>query len=535
MSFSRWKLSSSRLSIVNISLCLLLGMTLFYLFILQVQAIWPFTIDDMYITLRYAKHWVEGYGLVWNVSEPPVEGYSNFSFVLLGRLALILGYDPVGLLKSAGIIGLFFTCLAVFAIARMWFVTSLAVIPCLWLLAYKGQILWSVSGLETAVYQALICSAVFFIFRGLGNSFISKADLASLPKVVSDDSIRPSSFLIAGILLALAGLTRPESPALMGLFALLLLINKPRSPCPRYWQSVVLFCATILFCFAPYFLWRWHYYGRFFPNPVYCKGLINPMSFTLDKAYLYLVWPFALLVIPALWQGKDPRYHFLWLPSVLYLVLLMGADPIVAFDNRLFLPAFVLLLPLVLQGLHILCTRYVQHVWCYNLLIYFVGFVVAFFFIPMMTLADYRHFTENPLAGERLRQQVISWLKSNTPMGSRVVLSDSGLIPYNSRYQFIDSYCLNNAAMTVRPLSTMYQRLCEEVLETKPAVIILTGLIEDGTVTYTPADACLAIQLLHSKDYCMQASLGTGDVHSFYRYEIFSKSNKSCSKMQQGR
>ena len=40
---------------------LLLVIVLFYLFVLQVQAIWPFTIDDMYITLRYAKNWSEGH------------------------------------------------------------------------------------------------------------------------------------------------------------------------------------------------------------------------------------------------------------------------------------------------------------------------------------------------------------------------------------------------------------------------------------------------------------------------------------------
>ncbi len=59
-----------------------------YLIIGQINAIWPFTIDDMYISLRYAKHWAAGDGLVWNVSAAPVEGYSNFSFVVLAAFAL---------------------------------------------------------------------------------------------------------------------------------------------------------------------------------------------------------------------------------------------------------------------------------------------------------------------------------------------------------------------------------------------------------------------------------------------------------------
>src|ERR1044072_10021322 len=93
----------------------------FYFFVLQIQAIWSFTIDDMYISLRYAKHWVDGNGLVWNLNEPSVEGYSNFSFVVLGAITLLLKGNPVLVLKIAGLIGLFFTCYFIYLISRFWF------------------------------------------------------------------------------------------------------------------------------------------------------------------------------------------------------------------------------------------------------------------------------------------------------------------------------------------------------------------------------------------------------------------------------
>jgi hypothetical protein len=527
---------------------LLLVAVLFYLFVLQVRAIWPFTIDDMYISLRYAKHWAAGQGLLWNIGEPPVEGYSNFSFVVLARIALFLGFDPVVVLKGAGSLGLFCTCVAVYAIARMWLLTRIALIPCFWLLAYKGQILWSVSGLETTVYQALICFSVFFIFKGLGYS--------SYPKI--NESPRPLSFIMAGFLLALASMTRPEGPALMILFVLILLYcsrsssdgfvvgwtkkrERPAHLCAlqgvaasslvkefssasrRYTQRLILFCCTFLVFFAPYFFWRWHYYGRLFPNPVYCKGLTNFVSYTLDKNYLYLIWPFALIALPAVWQAKDNRHYFLWLPSVVYLILLMSADPIVAFDNRLFLPAFALLLPLTVVGMDRVFEMYSDKVGHFHSTIYLGAFLFTFFFIPMLSLAGYRHFVENPLAGERLRKHVIAWLEHHILPGSRVLLADSGLIPYKSSYQFIDSYCLNNAEMTKMSARSMYQQFSENVLATKPDVIILTALLEEGRVNYTPADACLALKLLHHKDYSRQTSFKTGSQYSFYRYEIFSR------------
>ena len=520
---------------------LLLVIVLFYLFVLQVQAIWPFTIDDMYITLRYAKNWSEGHGLVWNIGEPPVEGYSNFSFVLIARAAFSLGLDPVVVLKGAGVIGLFLTCMAVYAIARLWFFTRLALIPCFLLLAYKGQILWSVSGLETTVYQALLCYAVYYIFSGLGYSPVFNNDLnfshtsearyRQLKCLQTTDSffeikgkvkLRRLSFVVAGILLALAGMTRPESPALMILFVFLLFFNRQGFSSAKYWQSLLLFFGTILVCFSPYFFWRWHYYSHLFPNPVYCKGLTSFLMNSLDKTYLCLIWPFVLLVIPAVWRSQDQRHYFLWLPSVVYLCLLIGADPIVAFDNRLFLPAFVLLLPLTVKGLSVVVARYLEkYDEVFDVVMYLLASLFAFFFIPMMSLTGYHHFTENPVAGALLRQNVVAWLEHHTTPGSHVVLGDSGLIPYQSQRQFIDSYCLNNTKMSEFKASEMYQRFCDSVFETKPDVIILTALIENGTVIYAPADACLAVKLAKRNDYCPQMSLGTGDIHSFYRYEIF--------------
>ena len=500
---------------------LLLFSVLFYLFVLQILAIWSFTIDDMYISLRYAKNWADGFGLVWNIGEPPVEGYSNFSFVVLARLALSWGYDPVIVLKGAGVLGLLCTCFAVYAISRLWFSWSLAIIPCVWLLAYKGQIIWTVGGLETTVYQALIAAAVYFLYKGLGYSSYPE------PK----ENYRLLSFLLSGFLLVLSGMTRPEAPAFMLLFVVLLFVSRPVPSERNYWTMVAYFCSIIVICFAPYFFWRVFYYGRLFPNPVYCKGLVNDTLFMLDKNYVRLIWPFALLAIPAIWHSKDKRHYFLWLPSVVYLILLMRADPIVAFENRLFLPAFVLLLPLSLQGLAILIPRYLGSMQNFNLFMYGSAFLIVIFFMPKMTLGDYHYFTKNPVAGEQLRKNVIGWLEDHALPHSRVVLADSGLIPYKTPYAFIDSYCLNNVDMTKQPAASMYQDFCEKIVDIKPEIIILTALIENGKTIYTPADACLAATLAQSLVYCLQTSFTFGNKDSFYRYEIFSKSNKSCSKM----
>lgn len=477
----------------------------FYLFVLQIQAIWSFTIDDMYISLRYAKNWAAGDGLLWNINDAPVEGYSNFSFVALGALSLIMQFNPIFILKTAGLLGLLATCISLFYLTRFWFERSLSLIPCITLLLYKGQIIWAVSGLETSVYEAFICSAVFCAFRAQGYNFF--------PKIRTE--YKNNYFIYAGLLLFGAGLTRPEAPVFMILFVLLFVWERPTN-----WRGVVFFVATLCGTYVPYFLWRWAYFGFLFPNSVYCKGFSETFS-SIDLYYLKFIWPFVLLAIPACIKAADRRHYFLWLPSLIYLVLLAKADPIVAFDNRLFLPVFALLLPLSLQGyqyLILLFSKPKKPI----LFIFLSAILLLGLFMPWMSLSDYYYFSKNPVKGSFLRLNVVEWLNKHAQANDKVVLSDAGLIPYLSDLYFIDSYCLNNLSMAHYPNKKRYEQFCYQILLEKPEIIILTSLIEQGSIKYTPSDSCLKELLSKRSDYKLSEEFISTDSKSKYRYELFS-------------
>ena len=483
-----------------------------YLFILQIQAIWPFTIDDMYISLRYARHWAAGDGLLWNLHAPTVEGYSNFSFVALGAALIILKLNPVIVLKAVGIVGLFFTCLSTYLISRLWLDWRQSLLPCIGLLVYKGQIIWTASGLETAAYQALLCGTVFFIFKGLGYQFFP--DNRGEPK--------PFFLVLSGLLLSLASMTRPEAPSLMALFFILICWDKPNSGLKKHRKALAFFTLTIALIYLPYFFWRGLYYGHLFANPVYCKGISSGSSFFLDVTYLKLIWPFALLSLPACMWAKDKRHYFLWMPSLVYLTLLAASDPVVGFYNRLFLPAFVLLLPLAFQGISQTLLSYLKQrdtLYCYSF--YVVAFFIGFFFIPGMTLSEYHFFTQNPLAGEELRGRVVQWLSHNVASGDWVVLADSGMIPYYSDLNFIDSYCLNNVTMAHYPEKKRYTLFCKKMWVEKPRVLILTSLIEHGEVIYTPADRCLKRLINKQTHYKLAKIFSSKNPDSIYQYELF--------------
>lgn len=484
-----------------------------YLLIFQVQAIWPFTIDDMFITLRYADHWAQGYGVLWNIGEAPVEGYSNFSFLMLAVIALKIGFNPVIVLKLTGVFCLFLTTYILYLLSRLWFSLPLALIPCIWMLSYCGQIWWAVSGLETTLYQALLGLAVYCLLRALGFN----------PLPNSRTSCQSNYGMVSGLLFAVAGLTRPEAPILAVVFFILAYLNKPKNESLNFWCTMGSASLVFLAFYVPYFLWRWHYFGQLFANPVYCKGIGQSTFLKLDKQYLALAWPFIFLALITQFKAVDKRYYFLWAPSLVYALLLFNADDIVTFGNRLFLPAFIILLPLALLGIEKLLLRFcpLQDVFYRQLTIIIAALGIGLIFIPTMSLADFKYFARNPQIGEQLRRQVVSWLDQHLPENSQVVLADCGIIPYLSKAYFIDSYCLNNKTMAADSSLDKYNHFCKAILQEKPQAIILTSLIEKDKVIYTPADQCLAKKLRENKIYNLQVVYQARENQSYYRYEIF--------------
>ena len=71
--------------------------------------------DDAYILYRYAAHLACGHGLVWNVGEAPIEGFTSLLDVLGLAAAHASGLDVV---RSGQIIGV--VCAALSCAAAAW-------------------------------------------------------------------------------------------------------------------------------------------------------------------------------------------------------------------------------------------------------------------------------------------------------------------------------------------------------------------------------------------------------------------------------
>lgn len=431
-------------------------------------AAWPFDTDDAFITLRYAQHLAEGHGIVWNVGEqPPVEGYSNFLFVLLGALAFALGLDPIVVLKLAGVVALAGTCALLWVLARRWVGALAAMVPAVVLTAYEGTINWTVSGLETSVYQAFVVAAVTAFVVSLGYPRRGEPE-------------RPASLAYlagAGVLCFFASITRPEGPLVAVAIGLGLLVHQlaPRKGArfDSKLKPLLWFAATFAVPYALYFAWRLYYFERLLPNSVYCKSLNADDTLALLIEYRALVLPYLVFAVAHPPRSLDARFVTLFAIPVMYVAVLYRVDPIIGHFNRHALTAWALILVAATVGLDHLLQR-IERISSTTRELVAISIALAWSTFVAPPVAQVEAHAQHYAARMADRQAVGEWLASRIgDSGDAYVVGDCGLIPLVAKGHAIDAYCLNSRAMTTPPISGSQSRFIEHVYASAPAYLVV--------------------------------------------------------------
>ncbi len=226
-----------------------------------------FTIDDAYISYRYARNFARGLGLVYNAGER-IEGYTNFLWTVILAGGIKIGLDPDVTAKALG------AASAVGALVMMYRLSDrlrpFASVPCLatWLAAttvvFSG---YAVFGLETAFF-------VFLLLAGTW-AFLRETDAGS--------SGPTERFPWSGVVFGLAGITRPEAPAFVGLLMLVLLFGRDAfgekgglariflAPSGFFGKQNLLRGAAFVVPVAGHVAFRRAYYGTYVPNTFSAK------------------------------------------------------------------------------------------------------------------------------------------------------------------------------------------------------------------------------------------------------------------------
>ena len=248
--------------------------TIYYFFIasvpvylLLVVLLRDYSVDDAFVTFRYAENIAAGHGFVFNIGDPPVEGYSNSLW-----LALLTGLFKAGLpvYMSAKILGVLFFFIA----AGIWLVIPLEsdrryrVLPAALFLAAPLTAFWAVSGLELGLYAAGLALYILAVLRG---SYFS---LLPLP---------------------LVALSRPEGPAIV--LAAILLAWFSREKTRRIKRLLGANLLILVVTTAALVVFRLVVFGYPMPNTYYAKiGASHTGLLELGKHLLYFL-PLTVLFI----------------------------------------------------------------------------------------------------------------------------------------------------------------------------------------------------------------------------------------------
>ena len=198
-------------------------------------------VDDAMISMRYAQHLAQGHGLVWNIGEAPVEGFTNLRWVLF-MSALHLFPFAASKISLAVMLACVVILLANIAVV---YKISQTLLP-------ESKYAPTLAAIITAFYFPL----VFWSLRGMEvGLLVLLVNYAMLLALKQDNQ-----FIISAILV-LAILVRVDAAISAILIAIYFFIKKKSS----------LPIIAVLSAVAGVFLFQRLYFGDFLPTTYYQK------------------------------------------------------------------------------------------------------------------------------------------------------------------------------------------------------------------------------------------------------------------------
>ena len=318
-----------------------------------------FVTDDAYISFVFSRNFAEHGQLSFNLGQP-VEGYTNFLWTVILGVLMLVGIDPAISSRVLGTACAIGTLLVTYRLMRRVVSGKPAVwhyLPAFLLAASSGFACWSSGGLETQLFTLLVILAI--------DAYVASFD--------PGHTGRP--LMRMGIFLALAAMTRPEGLmilAIIGLHRVAMNAVGERRIVPT--RAELFGAAAFLILWAPWFAWRWHYYGWPFPNTYYVKAhgpWTSPKMATemLQHGLHYLwVWlkqtrlifaaPIALVGLLASWPSVNRMRFALTTLSILLSAIYLGYTVSVGGDfmglHRFIMPLFVIAAIAVTLGLEMI-------------------------------------------------------------------------------------------------------------------------------------------------------------------------------------
>src|SRR5262245_33791620 len=465
------------------------------------QVLGGWMLDDAYISFRYARNALLGYGLVFNPGER-VEGYTNFLWTALFVPVLGAGLNPA--LASQALTLLLALATAALAwlgarrLAGPWAATMalgllVASVPFV-LYAARG------SGMETALFTLLVLAAVLVYladdYQELGPGDQEARRLAIVAPVLrrspalshAEGSVVGRRSADVGLLLALAAMTRPEGVLVAGVVVLHLLARSWRDR-QVAWQRLLGLAAGFLAIFGPYYLWRVAYYGYPLPNTFYAKvggstaqalrGLSYAAEFAWSQAPLLAVALCSLLPGTRT-KNQEPRTNasrithptsgfstlnsqfsiltFLWLLVGVYTlyIVAVGGDHFPYY--RFFVPLLPLLMLLAALGFTRLAGALPPPLARPVVILLAIGAIswqAPQLYASRTLNAGGQVWSENSVVEKN--REIGLWLRMHTPPDTLLATGIAGAMPFYAERPVLDTLGLNDVHIAHLDVPTIGQ------------------------------------------------------------------------------
>jgi hypothetical protein len=423
------------------------GLLLLLLALVGVAMLWPVVhskdapTEDAAMLLRYSQHVAAGQGITWNVGERPVEGATDFLYMMaVGGVTRATHGDAVLASRELQFMCLLALPLIAFACSRFTLGASrwVAFAIALYLVAMPGRLF--LASCFGAPFLMLIVSLAWW----MGLAFISGRWKAGA-----------AASLLFSVLAILIGLTRPEGNvlAVLLLAAIVSLLGWRRSR-----MLVATFAAVFIVVGGAYFAWRLHYFGYLLPNPFYVKGggHLHPEGLgNAAENVVKLLWPTVPVMLLAVRNERSLRLlRALLIPLVGYTavwVLLSNENNALFRFQIPLLPVTLLFLPLLLQGLpQELGLQWRELGWGAQrgLAAAAVFYVLAASYVFSRTFA--------PLTAHNSGEEFAEHLSMYAGKGYSMATTEAGTFPYFSQWTAVDLLGLNDATIAHEGLSEAY-------------------------------------------------------------------------------
>ena len=422
-----------------------------------------FTQDDAFISLRYAQNMANGHGLRFNLDEnPPVEGFTNFFWILIQAIPFYFRIDPVLYMKGVGFaagIGLIFTCsllLQRYTSSRNWmrigvFLAAINV----------PVVVWTVSGMET-VWFALCCIAAILTVPGIFSC-----------------SQRTAACTIWSLL---AVLTRPDGVIVVVSIMLSMLLVAKKNQEVR--TSLIRYATIILAAGAIYAGWKLYYFHDLIPNTFHAKvssgareELLNGLYYIKDWLFRW-GWPLVALTVVALFKRVESKTWLLSIFSFLTLLYIAAVGGDFMRFHRFFVPLAVPMIVLSIGGLETMYQRFFRNgSRLSKTILGCLTICLALGYTASQAAAHYRHFftlnLKNPIEEDSKRNQILGqWLKKALPPEYRIATFNIGRLGYYSRLHTIDTLGLTDREIAKKMHNEGSCGLGKEILKRAPEVLI---------------------------------------------------------------